>query len=312
MNSSTESLSYNKSLKGLFKTPTGDIRLFWVFIIIPVYLLVAIIVNRIIFIIIQTQIFLAEGYQQTIAVEFAQSEMMSLEAQAILGAFDTLLMVFLVYLLIKKIEKREFRWSSLGLDLRTSSIFYFILGSFLGFLFIIITRGISVITGTIQIQSLRLEEFFSQSNVKFMIYFYIWAIFNGFWQEIVFRGFLQTRVVEKYNPIVGIPAVTIYFILVHFIDRELTLSWVIAGSLLFILISVIFHITKSLFLVGAIHGSINYFDQVTELVGITWVTPIANHYLENSLLLVIILGIFLFVLYFRKRNKILDNKVVIH
>ena len=251
------------------------------------------------------QIFISKGYQQVIAVELAQAQIMSLEAQAILGVFDTLLMVFFVYILIKKNEQRGLRWSTFGLDLRKSSISYFILGSFLGLLFIIITRGIALVTGTIQIQTLRIEDLFNQSNIKFIIYFYIWAILNGFWQEIVFRGYLQTRVVEIYNPIIGIPAVTIYFIMIHFIDRELTIFWIAAGTLLFLLISLIYYHTKSLFLVGAIHGSINYFDRLTELVGITWISPLSNYWIESILLLGCVLGVYLFITYIRGKNQVL-------
>jgi membrane protease YdiL (CAAX protease family) len=311
MNSSNVSFSDKKGIKGLFTTQKGDLKLFWVFMIIPVYLLFVLITTRIVFIIIQTQIFLVEGYQQQIAVELARTQMMSLEAQAILGIFDALLMVLLVYILIKKGERREFHWSTIGMDFKSTSIPFFIIGSITGFLFIVITRYISLVTGTLQIQLLSIEEIFSQSNVKFMIYFYIWAILNGFWQEIVFRGYLQTRMVEKYDPIVGIPAASIYFILIHFIDRELTVSWVIAGTLLAILISLIYHHTKSLFLVGAIHGSINYFDPVTELAGVTWISPISDHYIESIVPLGFLIGIYLAVQYFRDKNRTPGKEVAI-
>lgn len=307
MNISNESYNNEKFLKYLFKTNTGDVRIFWLFVIIPIYLVCAIILNRVIFIIITTQIYLADGYVQTIALEQAQTQMMTLEAQAVLCAIDALLMVLLVFLLITKIEKRDFQWSTLGLSLKSSSILYFVLGTFLGFLFILLTTGVGLVRGTIQLQLLELEEIFTQANVKFLILFFVWAMLNGFWQEIVFRGYLQTRVVERHNVTVGILTVTIYFILVHFIDRQLTFHWVFAGTLLFILISLLFHHTKSLYLVGAMHGTINYLDQVTELIGLEWTSPMP-YMLDNIILLGVTLGIYILISFLMTRTKAKPEK----
>jgi membrane protease YdiL (CAAX protease family) len=211
-----------------------------------------------------------EGYSQGLALERAQTQMMSLESQAFLCAIDALLMFLLVFLLITRIEKSNFQWAALGLTLKPTSIFYFFIGIFLGFIFTVVTIGTGLIQGTIQFQPQKPEDLFIPYNVKFIILFFVWAMLNGFWQELVFRGYLQTRVVERHNATVGILTVTIYFILIHFIDRQLTLPWVIAGTLLFILISLLFHHTKSLYLVGAMHSMINYLDQVTELIGLEW------------------------------------------
>ncbi|MHA1969542.1 MAG: CPBP family intramembrane glutamic endopeptidase [Candidatus Hodarchaeales archaeon] len=296
MNINNESNTNEKFLKNLFRTNAGDVRIIWVFVIIPIYLASTLILNRLIFIIITAQFYIAGGYVQKIALEQAQTQMMTLESQAVLCAIDTLLMVLLVFLLITKIEKRNFQWSTLGLTLKSSSILYFVLGTFLGFLFIFITRGVGLVVGTNQLQPLKLEEIFTQANVKFMILFFVWAILNGFWQEIVFRGYLQTRVVERYNATVGILLVTIYFVLVHFIDRQLTLFWVIGMTLLFIIISMLFHHTKSLYLVGAMHGTINYLDQVTELIGLEWTSsPMSTYWMKNIVTLGIILGIYILI-----------------
>ncbi len=309
MNINNESYNNEKFLNYLFKTNTGDVRLFWLFAIIPIYLVCAIILNRLIFIIITTQFYLADGYVQAIALEQAQTQMMTLEAQAVLCAIDAILMVLLVFLLVTKIEKRNFQWSTLGLTLKSSSILYFVLGIFLGFLFILVTSGVALVRGTFQLQPLTLEEIFTQANIKFMILFFVWAMLNGFWQEIVFRGYLQTRTVERHNVTVGIVTVTIYFVLVHFIDRQLTFQWVLAGTLLIILISLLFHHTKSLYLVGAMHGTINYLDQVTELMGLEWVSPM-SFYLDNSILLGVTLGVYILISYLITKTKAESEKKI--
>lgn len=308
MNIRNESFNNEIPYDSTEKTIVGYKKLILVFVIIPIYLLSTLILNRLIFVIITVQFYLAEGYVQEIALEQAQTQMMTLESQAVLCAIDTLLMVLLVFFLITRIEKRNFQWSTLGLTLKSSSILYFVLGTFLGFLFIIITRGVGLVLGTMQLQPLKLAEIFTQANVKFMILFFVWAMLNGFWQEIVFRGYLQTRVVERYNTTVGILIVTIYFVLVHFIDRQLTLSWVIAMTLLFIIISLLFHHTKSLYLVGAMHGTINYFDQVTQLIGIEWTSSWMPISWIDIVLIGAIIAIYLLISFIMTKTKAKSEK----
>jgi membrane protease YdiL (CAAX protease family) len=253
------------------------------------------------------------GYSQQIALQQAQSQMMSLEAQAILCAIDTILMILLVFLLITRIEKRNFQWSDLGLTSKSSSILYFVVGAFLGFAFIFITRGVGLIQGTMQLNPLKLEEILTPMNIKFFVLFFVWAMLNGFWQELVFRGYLQTRVVERHNAIVGILTVTTYFVLIHFIDRQLTLLWVFAGILLFILISLLFHHTKSLFLVGAMHGTINYLDQVTELLlGLEWTSSMSINWMKDIVILGVALASYLLISFVITKMKTrAENKVKI-
>ncbi|MHA2099525.1 MAG: hypothetical protein ACW99A_12680 [Candidatus Kariarchaeaceae archaeon] len=52
MSSSIQSDYDSKFLKKLMKTDTGDVRLIWIFVIMPVYFLSAIIFSRVIFILI--------------------------------------------------------------------------------------------------------------------------------------------------------------------------------------------------------------------------------------------------------------------
>ena len=278
----------------LFRTESNEIRLIWLFIIIPIYLVSAIVLNRFIFVLVRAFLYIAEGYSQTLAFEQAQSQIMTLGSQVVLCAFDTFLMVLLIFFLITKIEKREFQWSDLGLALNSKNPYYFVLGLLFGFIFTYITIGVGLILGLIQLQPLNPEEFIP-ANVEFLILFFMWAMLNAFWQELVFRGYLQTRVVKRINATVGILTVTVYFVLIHFIDRQLTLPWVLAGTLLFILISLLFHHTKSLYLVGAMHGMINYLDQVIELIGLEWNSPISVYRIKDIIILLVILGFYILI-----------------
>ena len=216
MKSDTELIINENKFKNLIRTADGDVRIIWILIIIPIIILGVLLSSRIIFVLIARQIFLADGLTQQIALENAQNLMMSAEWQAFLGAIDLILVIFVVYLLITKIDKRDFRWSNLGLRFDSTSIPYLILGTLVSILFMLTVNGVGLLVGTLELQSLTSEEIFTPANIKFMILFYIWTIFNGFWQEILFRGYLQNKVVEKHNVKIGITMVTIYFVLVHF------------------------------------------------------------------------------------------------
>ena len=292
INSENATNHINSTYK-LFRTESNEIRLIWIFVIVPIYLISAIVLNRLIFVLVRGFFYIAEGYSVTLAFEQAQSQIMTLDSQVVLCAFDTLLIFLLVFLLITKIEKRKFQWSTLGLALSTKNFCFFVLGLLFGFIFTYITIGVGLILGLIQLKLVKPEYFFIPANVKFLIFFFIWAMLNGFWQELLFRGYLQTRVVGRFNATVGILTVTIYFVLIHFIDRQLTIPWILAGTLLFILISLMFYHTKSLYLVGAMHGMINYLDQVIELIGLEWISPVSVYRLKDIVILGVILGFYI-------------------
>ena len=83
-------------------------------------------------------------------------------------------------------------------------------------------------------------------------------------------------------------------------------------TLLFFLISSLFHETQSLYLVGAFHGTINYMDQVIEIVGVEWTSkPMSVSWSKDIFTLVIILIIYLFIIY-HKSNTSIDQSTQQH
>lgn len=281
------------------------LRIILPFVIFPIYFLTSVISNRVIYILISMQYYLSKGFSQQLALEQARTQMMVIESQVFLCLIDTLLMVLFVFLLITKVEKRDFQWADLGLPQNINSVKYFFIGLFLGTLFTVVTMTAGLIQGSIIFHPQKIEEIFTLTNVTFMVLFFVWAMLNGFWQELIFRGYLQTRVVEKFSPVVGILTVTIYFVLIHVIEEPLNLRWVLLGTILFILISLIFHHTKSLWLVGTIHAIINYHVPVAELIGFEWLFADPNYWIKDFYILSIALGIYILGYYvIVKRKKI--------
>ena len=87
---------------------------------------------------------------------------------------------------------------------------------------------------------------------KFVLY-----LAMGFGEEVVFRGYLQTRLVERYGALWGILIASVTFTLVHIGFISLSFVTIISGVMLWVSIGTLYHWTKSLYLVGMFHGMAN-------------------------------------------------------
>lgn len=274
---------------------SDDIRMVWLFLIIPIYMIGTIVSSRLIFVEAATIIYTVAGVSQEQAITQAQEFINTIECQVILQAIDLLVMTALVFFLMKKVEKREFNWSAIGLEWKNKSLIYFGAGIVLVTVLKAISIGVSLLQGTARISSLNTAELFTGPVLKYLVLFLAWVMLNGFWQEIVFRGYLQTRCVERYGVVAGVLIATVYFVLVHFVDRTLDPLWVIVMIIMFILLGLMYHQTKSLYLVGAVHGMINYFSGVLDLLGIELTHSYSVYYVNDMIIfgvaLVVILGV---------------------
>lgn len=93
------------------------------------------------------------------------------------------------------------------------------------------------------------------------------CILNSFWQETVFRGYLQTRAVEEYGRLFGVLTVSVVFVVLHGLVQTLTFMGIISGLLLFSFIGLLYDKTRSLYLVTAIHAVLNF---LPTLFNILW------------------------------------------
>jgi hypothetical protein len=65
---------------------------------------------------------------------------------------------------------------------------------------------------------------------------------------------------------------------------------------------------KSLYLVGAMHGTINYLDQVAELIGLEWASPMSIYWLDNIILLGVTLGVYILISFLMSKTKAKSEK----
>ena len=244
-------------MAGVLRTDTGEIRYLWKFSLTFILLLVLIFISRILLILAVQQAFILQGTPSDIAFQNSQvfvSE--SSEGQAIASSLDLLFTLLIVFFLVTRIEKRDFCLTDLGLNLQRNTLPYVGLGLVIGCALFLGAAMFGVLFGTLESPlSPNLNQWPILSTLVASIAFYV---LNSFWQEIVFRGYLQTRAVEEYGRLAGVMAVTIVFVVFHGLVQTLTLNGILTGLLLFSFIGLLYDNTRSLYLVGVIHAVLNF------------------------------------------------------
>jgi membrane protease YdiL (CAAX protease family) len=66
----------------------------------------------------------------------------------------------------------------------------------------------------------------------------------GFGEEIVFRGYIQTRLVERYRAIWGILITAMIFVLLHQISYNLSPIIFLSGVMLWTAIGALYYLSK--------------------------------------------------------------------
>jgi membrane protease YdiL (CAAX protease family) len=212
------------------------------------------------------QVFILQGINPDIAFQDAQVFVSdSSEGQAIASSLDLILILILVFLFITRIEKKDFELSALGLNPQRNTLPFVAIGTMIGIILFLGSAMFGILFGTVQSPlSPNLSQWPLFSMLVASIVFYI---LNSFWQEILFRGYLQTRGVEEYGRVIGVIAISVIFVIFHGLVQTLTPIGILTGVLLFIFIGLLYDRTKSLYLVGSIHAVLNF---LPVLFGIWW------------------------------------------
>jgi len=186
------------------------------------------------------------------------------DSQIISGIMDLIAVTGLMYVLITKLDGRDFSWAEIGLSWKPTVFIFFGGGVILGGVLELLSFGLGIIQGTV-------ETPITPNITSIAVLTGITAaMLNSFWQEIAFRGYLQTRFVESYGVKIGIPMVAVSFVLLHLLVSPLSALEVLTGSILFLFVGLLYHMTGSLYLVGALHGTLNYIPVVLG----TWSNPL--------------------------------------
>ena len=270
----------------IIRDMTGEVRLIWrVLIIITLFVAVAFLL-RFIPIILYTGIMVSSGMDNDAALASAKTIVFEdpvwSTVIAILNGFMGLL---LTWFLVRFIERRKFTWQSVGLDWRNNSLSLLALGALLALLMYFVEKVVGQAFGSsIPPVNIIMAGF----SIAILIQKFALYLAMGFGEEIVFRGYLQTMLVERYGALWGILITSITFTLVHLGFMSLSLVTIISAVMLWVTIGALYHWSKSLYLVGMFHGIANTLLNTLHLEG-TEVGGLIVHAL--ALLLVIVFAL---------------------
>jgi membrane protease YdiL (CAAX protease family) len=253
----------------LLRNETRPVRTFWRLFIVAFSVLAIVVLNRIILWVIG------------LLNDTTNSQIAS-------GIMDIIAVTGLIYLLTTKLDRRDFSWAEIGLSWKPSVFVFFGAGVILGGVLELLPLGLGIAQGTVEtpmVPSIAPVAVLTGTTA---------ALLDSFWQEIAFRGYLQTRFVKSYGAQIGIPVVAVSFVLLHLLVNPLSPLEVLTGSILFIFVGLLYHMTGSLYLVGALHGTLNY---IPVLLG-AWSQP-----LDRAIVYGLALGLVLLFAQVIRRNK---------
>jgi len=109
----------------------------------------------------------------------------------------------------------------------------------------------------------------------------------GFSEEVLFRGYIQTRLVERHGAARGILIGSVVFTLLHLFGRPLSPVAIFSGLILWSAVGALYHWSRSLYLVGMFHAAMNSVLNVLPSSESEW-EGFLVHIL--TLLLIVVLG----------------------
>lgn len=237
----------------ILKNKNGQVRLLWHFILLVASFLLAAYLLRLIPIRIQARILLARGLSVTAALK--EARYLFLEdplGMSIIGILQGLLWFVLIYVLVRTVGKqpcslRDFGFSSQGRGLR-----YALLG---------ISAGLLMYFGYFAIGILFNQNPFVWSPAKLgtlpFILVMLDLLANGFGEEAAFRAYWQKLLVDRHGLWLGIIIASASFVLLHLVIARLSIIELLAGIMLAGAFGILYVWTQSIFLVGAMHTTLN-------------------------------------------------------
>ena len=234
---------------------TGDVRLIWRVLIALVLWLAIVFLLRFIPIFLYTAIQAGRGTDRPEALEAAKAIVFEHPIwSTAIGVINGLMSLPLIWFLMIVIEKRTFTWKKVGLDWRRNSLLNLAFGALLALLIyfagIVVDR---VFGSSIPTMDTVLAGLTASAVIRNLILY----IPMGFGEEVLFRSYIQSRLVERYGALRGILIGSIVFTLLHLLVSPLSPVTILSGIILWAAVGTLYHWSRSLYLVGMFHGIAN-------------------------------------------------------
>jgi membrane protease YdiL (CAAX protease family) len=239
----------------IIRNDPGEIRLVWRLILILLLFVAVAVLLRFIPIILYTKFLVSGGMAQGNALEKANTIILEDPVwSTLIGTLNGLMGFLIAWLLVKVIERSTFTWKVVGLDWRRNSLLLIILGALLAvFLFIAyIFVGYPLGSYDFSLNTLLMGVGIASFFQKFILF-----IVMGFGEEVVFRGYVQTRLTARLGVIWGVIVTAVVFTLLHQVSYRLSPVTIVSGTMLWVTLGALYHLSKSLYLVGMFHGVMN-------------------------------------------------------
>jgi membrane protease YdiL (CAAX protease family) len=170
----------------------------------------------------------------------------------------------LVWFLIRLVERHRFAWKDVGLDWRRNSLLSLAYGVLLALIIYVANKMAGQAFGSSIPAANTILAGLTMSTVMQKLALYIPM---GFGEELVFRGYLQSRLVERLGAIWGILIASVAFTMLHLLFTPLSPIILFSGVILWVTIGALYHWSKSLYLVGMFHATANVLDNTLALDG---------------------------------------------
>jgi membrane protease YdiL (CAAX protease family) len=237
------------------RNDTGEVRLAWrLTLAILLYVAVAVLL-RLIPIGLYTASLVRSGMTRGSALERANTIILQDPVcSTAIGILSALVGFLIVWFLVVVIERSSFTWKTVGLDWRGNSLPAILLGTILALLLFIASALTGYVSG---LSGSSLNTPMMGVTIPIFIEKLVLYLGMGFGEEVVFRGYLQTRLVKRYRAIWGVLAAAVIFTLLHQISYRLSPVTIVSGVMLWTTVGALYLLSKSLYLVGMFHGVMN-------------------------------------------------------
>lgn len=278
-----------------FKNEDGEVRLIWKVIIlvcgffVVTFLLEELFVWIVRYGVIRTGVMGSEATDQARQIVERYPSLDNLLALA-----EGLIWLLIGWVLVTRVEKQPFKSQLVGFEWKKNSVWMILLGIAIATVFVVLSIGFNILFWEGTIDLLRLQVSGSVWSILLTI---AAAIILAFSQELVFRSYLQDRMIAKFGVGGGVIVTSILFVACGVIFRIMPAIELLSGIFLYILIGYLYYRIRSLYLVGSLHTMLILFPA---LLGID--APAEERFLIAILLMMI--GLY----YFNEKDQKEKNR----
>ncbi|MCD1296025.1 hypothetical protein CUJ83_13560 [Methanocella sp. CWC-04] len=176
----------------------------------------------------------------------------SIEAQVAIVIVQNIVFILIAYLFYTKVDRKKFSPDSFGLRVRRDTLKLFGLGMLLDVVFIGSLIGISILTGQMSIVTTGFSVYPLSTIVMSFVLLLVATLAVGFGEEILYRGYIQSSLMEKFSMPVALCLASFVFVISHAVTHVQPIYF-ISIFVLALVFGYLFVVTRSLYVPIGFH-----------------------------------------------------------